>query len=644
MKKITLLMLAWLILSIHSPKGYAEGIVTPSGIPISDMEETVDQIMNKYIGDDVPGASVSIVQDGEIVLEKGYGLANLEENIQVDAASTYMEAGSVSKLFTWTAIMQLVEEGQISLDTDIREYLGDGQSNLTYDKPITLNHLMTHTAGFEERVEHLTVYDTEHIYELEDYLSPERQPKQIYSPGEIVAYSNFSTNLAGYIVEQLTGMPFKDYIQQSIFEPLEMNDSTFDLRDDLIPGLMEDKAIGYKRAGDEWVANPTAYINDVPAGGLTTTARDMAHFMMAHLNNDGSGPYSLFSDQETLDQMHETLYTSHPELSGNAHGFWERQAGAYRIIEHGGNTDAFSALVSIVPDEQFGIAVMTNMDGEMAGARRELTDVLIGPSEEVPEATTEYNHSEEVEGRYRSARSVETGPMKIMPFLSDADSVISANEDGSIQLSIAALGVDVTYVETSPYLFERVTSENTLLDNAGMHTSKMFFQTNEDGDVVKLSYGVIADELPVPFAESHELIYSLIGFAAVLSIAGIGWSIVRFVINRRRAKKNKPLIKSLLYRGATLWSLVGILTMINTGAIILKYASNPFQAWSDFTIHVIAYWILLIAAIVLLYPVVKGWSAQKGSYMLKAYILLLGCSLVGLFYILYFVNFLTLAG
>ena len=640
MKKIVLTLLVWMILAMHSPNGYAEGTTTPSGIPISDMEETVDHIMNTHIGEEVPGASVSIVQNGEIVLQKGYGSANLEEGVPVDSETTYMEAGSVSKLFTWTAIMQLVEEGQITLDTDIREYLGEGKLNLTYDEPITFNHLMTHTAGFEERVENLTVYDTDNIYELEDYLFADKQPKQIYPPGEVIAYSNYSTSLAGYIVEQITGMPFKDYIQQFILDPLEMEHSTFDLRYDLIPGLMEDKAIGYTRAGDQWSAKPTSYINDVPAGALTTTANDLAHFMIAHLNTEGTGPYSLFKDQETLETMHQTLYAPHSELSGNAHGFWERQAGSHRLLEHAGNTDAFSAMLSIVPDEQFGIAVLTNMDGEMAGIRRELADALIGKSEEVSEVSDEFNHSEDVQGRYRSARAVETGPMKIMPFLSDSDSVISANSDGSINLTVAAMGVDVDYIETSPYLFERVSSENTLLDNAGMNTNKLFFKTNENGDVVMLTRGNIADELPVPFTESLLFFYVLIGSAAILSIGGLVWGVIRSIRNYRRAKRNQPLIKSLLYRGATLWSLVGVLTVVNFVMILLQLASNPFQEWSNFTVHVIGFWVLILAAIVSLYPIGKGWRVQQGSYVIKVFIILVGLSLIGLFYILFFINFL----
>ncbi|MCM2677919.1 hypothetical protein [Alkalicoccobacillus plakortidis] len=274
------------------------------------------------------------------------------------------------------------------------------------------------------------------------------------------------------------------------------------------------------------------------------------------------------------------------------------------------------------------------------GIRRELADALIGKSEEVSEVSDEFNHSEDVQGRYRSARAVETGPMKIMPFLSDSDSVISANSDGSINLTVAAMGVDVDYIETSPYLFERVSSENTLLDNAGMNTNKLFFKTNENGDVVMLTRGNIADELPVPFTESLLFFYVLIGSAAILSIGGLVWGVIRSIRNYRRAKRNQPLIKSLLYRGATLWSLVGVLTVVNFVMILLQLASNPFQEWSNFTVHVIVFWVLILAAIVSLYPIGKGWRVQQGSYVIKVFIILVGLSLIGLFYILFFINFL----
>ncbi|MBM7840649.1 CubicO group peptidase (beta-lactamase class C family) [Alkalihalobacillus xiaoxiensis] len=637
MKKLLLLVIVWVMISLYPSIGYAESLSTPSGIPTANIEETVDSIMEAYIEEDVPGASVSIVQDEEIVFQKGYGLANRENGQPIHPEKTYMEAGSVSKLFTWTAIMQLVEEGQISLDTDVRPYLKGGESALTYDEPITVAHLMTHTAGFEERVENLTVYDPDHLFELEDYLAPDRQPKQLYPPGDVVAYSNFSTNLAGYMVEELTGMAFADYVEQLILTPLEMGQSTFDIRYDRIPGLMDEKAIGYTKKGTEWVAKPTAYINDNPAGGLTTTTNDLAHFMLAHLNTEQSGSYVLFNDPQTLETMHQTLYTPHPDMAGNAHGFWERQAGDHRVLEHGGNTDAFSALLSIVPDEQFGIAVMTNMDGEMAGARRELTDVLIGKSTDKPEAAGDINHSEEVEGRYRSARSVETGPMKIMPFLSDADSVISANQEGGITLSIAALGLELDYVETAPYLFEKVTEESSLLDNAGMNTNHLYFKTNDAGEVEQLSYGVIADELPISWLASPYVAYGIAGGAALFSLVGLVWGIVGFIRKRRHQTH-----MTSVHRGVIAWSFIGVLTLGLFGAIVVQLANNPFQPWSNFTFYVIGFWLLLIAFLALLYPIVKGWRKQKGLYLIKVFVVLLGCLLTGLYSLLFFLNFLYL--
>lgn len=216
---------------------------------------------------------------------------------------------------------------------------------------------------------------------------------------------------------------------------------------------------------------------------------------------------------------------------------------------------------------------MTNMDGEMAGARRELTDVLIGKSTDKPKAAVDINHSEAVEGRYRSARSVETGPMKIMPFLSDADSVISANQEGGITLSIAALGLELDYVETAPYLFEKVTEESSLLDNAGMNTNHLFFKTNDAGEVEQLSYGVIADELPISWLESPYIAFGIVGGAALFSLVGLVWGVIGFIRKRRQ----QTVIASSMHRGSIAWSFVGVLTLGLFGAIVVQLANNPFQ-------------------------------------------------------------------
>ncbi|GAF13774.1 hypothetical protein JCM19045_3046 [Bacillus sp. JCM 19045] len=263
---------------------------------------------------------------------------------------------------------------------------------------------------------------------------------------------------------------------------------------------------------------------------------------------------------------------------------------------------------------------------------------MIGKSTDKPEAAGDINHSEEVEGRYRSARSVETGPMKIMPFLSDGDSVISANQEGGITLSIVALGVELDYVETAPYLFEKVTEESSLLDNAGMNTDHLFFKTNDAGEVEQLSYGVIADELPISWLASPYVAYGIAGGAALFSLVGLVWGIVGFI----RKRRHQTLIDSSMHRGATAWSFIGVLILGLFGAIVVQLASNPFQPWSNFTFYVIGFWLLFFAFLAMLYLIVKGWRKQKGFYLIKAFIVLLGCLLASLFSLLFFLNFLYL--
>lgn len=598
---------------------------TPSGIPLSQLEATVDGIMAQYIGKDVPGAAVSIVKDGQIIFEKGYGYANIEKQVPVDPTQTYMEPGSVSKLFTWTAVMQLVEQGKLDLNEDVRSYLPANYLTLSYDEPLTLRHLMNHMGGFEERIEGLMVTHPADLLPLEQFLGQGRQPKQIYRPGTTIAYSNFGTSLAGLIVERVSGMPFEQYAQEQIFAPLAMEKSTFDPHYDAIPGLMEHKSIGYVKNGDEWVAQPNFYINDVPAGSMTSTASDLARFMIAQMNYDGTAPYQLFNKPETLRQMQTRSFSHHENMGGVAHGFWERFAGEYRVLEHGGNTNSFTAHLAIVPEASFGISTLTNVEGEMAGARIALIDSLIGSTFSQPSADPALNHSAQVAGRYRSARIIETNLLKALNLISDTDTQISANPDGSIQLRIPAMGVDQTYVETAPYLYTRTTPDQTMLDHAGLESSQIFFTTDESGRVVQLSHGTIMDQLPVSLLGTPQLnMLMLLGTALVfllgLIVAAFKWLRGRF--------KGTSLSKLQQYSA---WlALVGLASIANLVVLISRIASDPFQAMSNFLPHTLLFWLAGVLALWLGYRIVQLWSNTPSKLGLKLYTGLLFVSLISL--------------
>ena len=166
---------------------------------------------------DIAGASVLVMKDGNVLLAKGYGYADVKKKKPVDPASTIFRLASISKLFTWISVMQLEEQGKLNLDTDVNQYL-DFQIRPAFNKPITLRNLMTHTGGFEETANDIILTDPKLAVSLRDYLI-NNQPMRIFPPGEIPAYSNYGVGLASYIVQRASGEPFEQYVQEHIFTP-----------------------------------------------------------------------------------------------------------------------------------------------------------------------------------------------------------------------------------------------------------------------------------------------------------------------------------------------------------------------------------------------------------------------------------------
>ena len=213
----------------------------------------------------IPGAVVVVVKDGQILAQKGYGYADVDKRTPVDPATTLFRPGSVSKLVTWTAVMQLVEQGKLDLDADINKYL-DFKVPGRDGKAITMRHIMTHTTGMEEIVRGLITSDTKDALALDAYLK-RWVPTRIFAPGETPAYSNYATTLAGYIVQRVSGQPFDDYVDQHIFAPLDMKHSSF--RQPLPASLQPLVSKGYKSGTDK----PQGYeiVNPSPAGNLAAS-------------------------------------------------------------------------------------------------------------------------------------------------------------------------------------------------------------------------------------------------------------------------------------------------------------------------------------------------------------------------------------
>ncbi|MGC2244586.1 MAG: serine hydrolase domain-containing protein, partial [Candidatus Aquilonibacter sp.] len=227
--------------------------------------------------DDIAGAVVVVVKDGKVIFSQGYGYADLAKRTPVIPDLTMFRPGSVSKLFTWTAVMQLVQAGKINLDTDVNQYI-DFKIPEKFGKPITMRNLMTHTPGWEDVAGDLILQKSSQLYPIREYLI-KKMPNAIYPPGTVIAYSNYGATLAGYIVQRVSGVPFDQYVADHIFKPLRMAHSTF--VQPLPASLAPDMAQGYRQASSDKPI-PCELVEPAPAGSSSATGSEMTHFMLAY--------------------------------------------------------------------------------------------------------------------------------------------------------------------------------------------------------------------------------------------------------------------------------------------------------------------------------------------------------------------------
>ena len=400
---------------------------------------------------DIVGAVVTVVKNGEVLANKGYGYADLAAEKPVDPKKTLFRPGSISKLFIWTSVMQLVEQGKIDLDADVNTYLD-------FDFPtnrgvVTMRHLMTHTPGFQEVAKDLFVENqTFEDADLRGYLVS-HIPQQIFEPGKIPSYSNYASSLAGYVIERVSGEAFAAYVEKHIFTPLGMARSSF--RQPLPAPLEADMSEGYKSRSD---GKPQSFevVIPMPAGALSSTADDMAKFMIAHLNG-GAG----LMQTETATLMHTTLDDQFPPINGTALGFYREDRNGLNIIAHGGDTAWFHSNLSLLLDHGVGLYISVNSGGGQAAGpiRRtlltEFTDRYF-PYQSVTPATlsTSKEHSIAAAGLYESSRAAEGNVLALVRFASQLR--LTATEDGALKTPVipGLEGSGEPMFEISPWVWQ----------------------------------------------------------------------------------------------------------------------------------------------------------------------------------------------
>jgi CubicO group peptidase (beta-lactamase class C family) len=590
---------------------------------------------------DVAGAVVVIVKDGQVLVEKGYGYSDVDKRTVVDPKATLFRFGSVSKLFTWTAVMQLVEQGKIDLDADVNQYL-DFAIPARDGKPVTMRNIMTHTAGFEERLTGLIGVESAGVVPLGDFLK-QYIPARIFAPGETPAYSNYAAALAGYIVARVSGHAFDDYLDSQLFQPLQMQNSTF--RQPLPSRFKPLLSNAYAAASGP--AKPFEIVGPAPAGSLTSTGDDMAHFMIAHLQNGRYGSTQILKP-ETAVQMHGSALTILPGVNRMLLGFYEDNYNGHRVIAHGGDTQWFHSDLHLFVDDGVGLLISVNSvgkDGAAQGIRsllfHEFSDrYLPGPvAPSTVDAKTAAEHARMIAGRYEGSRRAETTFVSLLYLI--LQPTVSDNGDGTISVSTSTSpsGIPLKWREIAPLLWREEESKDLLAAKVA------------DGRVVRLSFGEFA---PIEMYDRVTWSKSAGWWLPVLALSlgalvltSLAWPLSALI---RRHYRVSPRLSGLdakaqrlvriasvaaalvfLAWGAVDFSMLSILELITklSGCVILLHILSPFVFVGGAGIGLWNAWVVL--------------KSQRRWYA-KLWAVVLACSLVALLWAAVAVHLISFKG
>jgi CubicO group peptidase (beta-lactamase class C family) len=307
--------------------------------------------------DRIPGAGFIFVQNGRVVHSRGYGLANVATKRLVSPDSTIWRVGSISKVFTATAVMQLVDRGKVDLDAPVEQYVHRVTIPHTYADPVTVRQLLDHTGGFDEIRPGTQAPSRDQVLPLDRFLSDHLI--RVRPPGRTIAYSTYGITLAGEMVEEVSGVPIETYYRNNIWEPLAMTRASIEFPS----ALQDDIAMGYEMGGDSLVAQPWEWYHTTPASSVNATVADMGRFLLAHLESGGAA--RILGDA-AMQEMHRQQITMHPSIPGYGLGFYEDYVGDLHILEHGGNMAGFSAMMVLIPTERAGFFVVNSKEAGCA--------------------------------------------------------------------------------------------------------------------------------------------------------------------------------------------------------------------------------------------------------------------------------------
>lgn len=521
MRKILLLFLCIAQLSFAQIRDSVELEAFMDGVITALMDE-------KHIA----GATLAIIQDGRTLVKKGYGFANYEQQKPVDPDRTLFRIGSITKLFVWTSIMRLASEGKVDLNADVNIYLKDFKVPEAYDKPITLTHLLSHTPGFEDRVIGLFAKDSSRLRPLGTILK-EEMPERVRAPFTQASYSNHGTGIAAYIVEQVTGMSFDEYVEKTFLKPLGMEFTT--LRQPLPAKLSPYMSEGYKYT-KKFEKKNFEFVPLYPVGSGSASASDMIRWMQAYLQHGTYNGYGII-DSAALALMRSEVKRHHPQVNPMLHGFMDLSYNGVKVFGHGGDTFWFHSLMALLPEHNTGFFLSFNTDtggGTYLQAYKAFMDRYFPDQRPLtPAMATDRERLSQFSGEYRVNRFTYSDITRIGSLFG----VVKVEVADSMRLAVNSPQETTYYVPIDKSTFREQFSNET-----------MAVEFSADGKPVHLYDGMLAiyalDRVDFPHNSStHILLLVIVFLASVANV--IHWPLVKYI--RRGYSRNRMAKEPLAF-------------------------------------------------------------------------------------------------
>jgi CubicO group peptidase (beta-lactamase class C family) len=558
-------------------------LATHAPLPVADLEAYVDGVVrDRMARDHIAGVTIAVVQNGQVVLKKGYGVASLNDGRKVDPDKTLFRIGSISKTFTWIALMNEVEAGRMRLDTPINIYLPEKLQLKDQGKktPVRLRDLMTHTAGFEDRtLGQLFERDPRRERPLELYLRQER-PNRVREPGLLPAYSNYGAGLAGAALANVTGQPFEKVVADQVILPAGLTHTTFrenrPWRDDLpapmAANLAADLSDGFRWTSLGYQTEAPEFIGHIaPAGAASSTAGDMARYMTLLLNGGVIDGKTIFSPK-TSALFRTPMYRPAEGAPGWNAGFQDIPLpGGRRGFGHAGDTLWFHSNMVMVPELGLGVFVAVNTDTGAdlpASLPSTILERFYAPTPEIPAASLiTHDEARAFEGQFLTTRRAYGGLEGFIDRLI-GEATVRAAPDGRLTLTIDGKSSQWTATEQADTFAP--------IGGAGL----LVFQ-REDGKVVRFfsPMGVAAFER-IGFPHQPGLLTALAVLTALAAVATLIGVATR---DRREARQTPTQARASLMQTiqAILWliALVGVGVFASGAGDVAKVVYGWPSGW-----------------------------------------------------------------